>query len=225
MELVKRYWWAIAGALVLLLLLRSRSAPSGPSVVQIGGGDPAAIAAIQSQEGLAMDSARIGLINSFLNYTLETDRIDRADDIERLRLESSERVAIRQAEATERAAQYGQSTATTQANLQYQLQLAALQAQRDAQNAAQPDWWQYLLGGVGQYGGLLIDIFDGDNPGFGGGGFGGGGFGGGLDDWIIGGGFGGGTYRDQYPYPPGVIDVGGSGSVGSALGDILGGLF
>lgn len=183
MEYVKQYWWVIAGALILLLLFRRSPGPSGPSVVQIGGGD----AALAVQEGLAMDTARIGLINSFLNYALETDRIDRADDIERLRLESGERVAIRQAEATERAAQYGQSTANTQANLQYQLQLAALQAQRDAQRAAQPDWWQYLLGGVGQYGGLIIDIFDGDNPGFGGGGGGGS-----IWDSIIGGGWGGG---------------------------------
>lgn len=160
MEYVKQYWWVIAGALILLLLFRRSPGPSGPSVVQIGGGD----AALAVQEGLAMDTARIGLVNSFLNYALETDRIDRADDLERLRLESSERVAFRNAQAAEVAAEHGQLAGSQQQQLAYQLQMAALQAQQ----AGNPQWWQYLLSGIGQHAGLLIDIFDGQNPGFGG---------------------------------------------------------
>lgn len=194
MEFVQKYWYVIAGALVLVLLLSRRSSgASGPTVTQIGGGAEAlALAQLQSQDALAADQQKFGFVQSLLGYGLETDRTARADAIERLRIESGERVAIRQAQASETAAQYQQNLATqslsyqqAQANLNYQLQLEALRRQGGSSTL------QTILGGI--FGGLdralpIIDTIWGNDDNdwwdiFGGGGSGGGGWGGG---WTFG---------------------------------------
>jgi len=137
MELLKRYWWVVGGVLVLLVLMKSRGGSPGPTVTQIGGGaDGLAIANLNAQTELAADQQRLNFAGQLLGYSLDRDRLTRGDAIERLRIESAERLGIRQAQASEVAAQYGYNAnmqalnnANYQANLNYQLQLQALRRQ------------------------------------------------------------------------------------------------
>jgi hypothetical protein len=168
MELVKQYWWLIAGALVLFLLVgRKGSGAAAPySITQVGGsGDPTGQQAQQTQ-------AAVGLIGSLIQYDLTQKQTVAQTDFANAQLASQERIAKLQSDTSAEIAKNASSNQNYAAQMSYNQAMAQIQAQiqaqqmavKAAQSQASQNNWFNLFGGLAKD---LIPIFAG---GFGGGG-------------------------------------------------------
>ena len=165
MEFIKQYWWVLAIAAVLLLLMRGRGG-SGPTVPQIRGGiDPLAAAPLELSGDMAEDQNRIGLISSLLNFDLARSQLATDRELSILGLQSSERTA--QLAAQNQSSLLAQQLAfqQMQAQLQANMQTQAINAQAASQRRSG------ILGAIMSGINILPSIFGANRSG--GGGFGG----------------------------------------------------
>jgi len=162
MEFAQKYWWLIGGGIVVLFLLTRSRGSTGPTLAQVGGPD-LGYAQLDSQTALSERQQNYDFVSNLLNYGLELERTGRADEIERLRIASGEKIAIKQAETGYQAQANALNAAQAQANLQYQAQLAAIRAQQSQANTT--NWLNAIFGGWDRLSPL---IFGDDDGGFGG---------------------------------------------------------
>ena len=167
MEIIKQYWWVIAIAAVLLLLMRGRGG-AGPSVTQIGGGiDPLSAAQLELSGDMAEDQNRIGLIGSLLNFDLARTQLATDRELTILGIQSSERTAQLAAQNQSSLLAQQLSFQQMQAQLQASMQTQALDAQAASQRRSG------ILGAIMSGINILPSIFGANRSGGGGGGFGG----------------------------------------------------
>lgn len=209
MEYVQKYWYLVVGALILLFFVSRRS---GGQVTQIGGNDATTLALAQmasAERGADLDR-QFGFASTFLNYDIASRQTDQQLDLAKIQADANAAALASQ----NQLAQLAYSMQNQQYNNQLSSQQYAIQQQASAQR--RNDYLGIIGTGIQS---ILPAIFGNSVSG------------GGWSDWTIGGGFGGNnapTYRQQYPLPPSVINVGSGGLSGgdlNTIGSILGGLF
>lgn len=147
MELLQKYWWIGGGLLLILLLMSRRSSSAGPTLTQVGGGaEGLAYAQLDAQTYLAEQAQKQSFIGGLLNWSSESDRISRADNLEQLRIASNERVAVQTAQYANAQANAALAAQNYQSNLAYQAQLQALKNQKSNQNWS--NWLGAIFGGI-----------------------------------------------------------------------------
>lgn len=143
MEILKQYWWVIAGALVLLFLASKGSNPGGGvTVTQIGGTDQAALASIDAQAAISDQQNRYGLIARLLDYVQTGKQLEVTEQLAIANLASNERIAQTNAAANAQSAAYAYQLQSAQSSASLQAQLAAIRA---AQSSANSNMWGNLL--------------------------------------------------------------------------------